>query len=532
MTTIPNPVETSESTVGPQGRSARWLNRIDDWSERFGDAVNPILVKETRQALKSRQFLFTFSTLLLAALGWTVIGCLSMMPQIYHQPSAPTMLIGYYFVLAVPLLLIVPLAAYRSLEVEIDDGTLELLSITSLSAWQIVLGKLASASLQMMLYFVALLPCVAFAYTLRGVDLPTTLLIIGILAVSAMLLTIVGLFLAPLARGRTGRISTMLVAIAAFMIAEWSIGYVVIEMISQGYSLETETLIYAVVATALLGIGIGHLLLTATAAQLTPESDNRSTPLRLSLLMLGTIVVGLIAYAIQMSDENVAVFSLMAFTTVFAGLWVIASSMLVAESSVMTPRMLRELPSSFLARNLLTAITPGPNSGLIFATVVAIAGSVLFLYGLEVLIDNHPRLGGARVRPFFQRFVMLYVGYLVSFLVCVRVIVAGVRLKANPRADVGIAVMIVVLLVSALLPLAIGLQLNDFREFGYSPWQITNWAWTMMEAERGLKNKEEYWVVAAAAGLFGICLATMSDTVLPRKIATPLRVKEEKAKGK
>ena len=75
------------------------------------------------------------------------------------------MMLGYYFVLALPMLLVVPLAAYRSLECEIDDGTLELLSITSLSPWQIVLGKLASAMLQMMLYFVVLFPCIAYAYT-------------------------------------------------------------------------------------------------------------------------------------------------------------------------------------------------------------------------------------------------------------------------------------------------------------------------------------------------------------------------------
>ncbi len=158
----------TETIAQPSSAASPWWDRIDQWCERFGDALNPILVKETRQALKSRQFVMTFSVLLFAALGWTVVGSLMMMPQIYTSPSAPWMLTGYYVVLAVPLLMVVPLAAYRSLEGEIDDGTLELLSITTLSPWQIVLGKLASASLQMLLYFVALFPCVAYAYTLRG----------------------------------------------------------------------------------------------------------------------------------------------------------------------------------------------------------------------------------------------------------------------------------------------------------------------------------------------------------------------------
>ena len=80
--------------------SERWLERIDRWCEQFGDSLNPILVKETRQALKSRQFVMTFSVLLFAALAWTIVGSLSMMPQIYTSPSAPRMLIGYYIVLA------------------------------------------------------------------------------------------------------------------------------------------------------------------------------------------------------------------------------------------------------------------------------------------------------------------------------------------------------------------------------------------------------------------------------------------------
>ena len=80
---------------------------------------------------------------------------------------------GYYAVLSVPLLIVVPYAAFRSLAGEWEDGTFELLSITALSARQIVTGKLASAILQMMVYYSALAPCIAFTYLLRGIDIIT-----------------------------------------------------------------------------------------------------------------------------------------------------------------------------------------------------------------------------------------------------------------------------------------------------------------------------------------------------------------------
>ena len=39
-----------------------------------GDRLNPILVKETRQALKSKQFTITFGLLLIAVWAWTILG--------------------------------------------------------------------------------------------------------------------------------------------------------------------------------------------------------------------------------------------------------------------------------------------------------------------------------------------------------------------------------------------------------------------------------------------------------------------------
>ncbi|MEO1614626.1 MAG: ABC transporter permease, partial [Planctomycetota bacterium] len=271
--------------------TATTMNRIDHWCERLGDFINPILVKETRQALKSRQFVVTFSLILFAALAWTVAGSLSLMPQIYTSPSAQRMMTGYYVVLALPMLLVVPLAAYRSLESEIDDGTLELLSITALSPWQIVLGKLASASLQMLLYFITLFPCLAYAYTLRGVDLPTTFVLIGLLATVGILLTVVGLFFAPLARARTGRIATLLALIALLVMAEYGMGATAIGMIWYGNPLPPATLIFAVFALLAISFALGQLLLTATAAQLTPETENRSTALRLSMLAVSATLI-------------------------------------------------------------------------------------------------------------------------------------------------------------------------------------------------------------------------------------------------
>ncbi len=522
MATVTNPNENIAADPPPS-----WLVRVDDWCERFGDSLNPILVKETRQALKSRQFVVTFSVLLFAALGWTIVGSLSMMPQIYTSPSAPRMLIGYYLVLALPMLLVVPMAAYRSLEGEIDDGTLEMLSITTLSPWQIVLGKLASAMLQMMLYFVALFPCVAYAYTLRGVDLPTTLLMISILLVAAIMLTIIALFFAPLSRTRTGRVSTLLAVMIILLLSEWGLAYLVIMMIMYGNPLSSAWVFFLVTSSLLISLSLGHLLLTVTAAQLTPESENRTTHIRVSMMVLTAVVLGLATLAVQtLGQEGMSVATMLGLG--LALLWTLSGSMLAAESPVITPRIRRELPKSFIARSALTWLTPGPVTGLVFATVNIIVLTGLLVYALEYVFNQPGTFAPPFLTTMLTRFCIAYTAYLIGFLVAVRVIVGVIRINNNPRAEIGLAALIAVAVMTALIPYSIGLHLNDYRPYSYSAWQITNWVWTLGEIlNRRNLNWEVSFIVAVVTVGFFACLLTMPNLVLPRRTAIPLRVKQE-----
>jgi ABC-type transport system involved in cytochrome c biogenesis permease component len=503
--------------------------RIDRWCERIGDSLNPILVKETRQALKSRQFVTTFSVLLFAALAWTVVGSLSLMPQIYTSPSASRLLIGYYVVLAIPMLMVVPLAAYRSLEGEIDDGTLELLSITALSPWHIVLGKLASAMLQMVLYYVALFPCVAYAYTLRGVDLPTTLLMMSALLVAAVLLTVVALFFAPLARTRTGRIVTLLAVMVILLGAEWGIGTLVIAMIIYGNPFPAEWVFFFVVATLLISLTLGNLLLTATAAQLTPESENRSTHLRLSMMMLTTAIIALAGFAIQTLGPG-AEEILFWFAAALAVLWTMAGAMMAAESPVMTPRIRRELPNSFFARATLTWLTPGPATGLVFATTNVVVIAAMTVFAIQHVYAQPNIFGGRTAISVLTGLTVVYAAYLIGMLIAVRAVMRVIRINNNPRVELGLAALIAVAVLAALVPYSVALHMNDYRSYDYSFWQITNWAWTIsLVADGNDMNRHILVIVVVVVMAFFAALLLSPKVVFPRRIATPKRVASELA---
>ncbi len=432
------------------------------------------------------------------------------------------------------MMLIVPVAAYRSLESEIDDGTLELLSITTLSPWQIVLGKLGSASLQMLLYFVTLFPCLAYAYSLRGVDLPTTLLIVSVLAVAGMLLTVVGLFFAPLAQGRSGRIASLLVLLLLLVGAEFGVSSLVAEWIFYGNPLSRPLMLCIIFSTLLLSLAVGHLLLTATAAQLTPETENRSTPIRISLLALTAVAIFVIALVMSvMGSEGLGLYAV-GVILVFV-IWAFCGSMIVAERSTVTARIRRELPSSFMARLFLTWLTPGPTTGLVFCLIGIGILTVMQQFALDWILRNGIAAGVVRgqMRTVFGEIGLLFPAYLACFLVAIRLIVMVVRLRNNPRVQIGLAAMIVVAVLSALVPYSLQLHYNDYQPLTYDPtWQVTNWAFTMMASlERTLPAGQVEKVVGAAIGLSLLAIFYSWETTRPRRIATPKRVKEELAQA-
>ena len=67
--------------------------KIERRLEQIADRANPILVKETRQALKSRQFISTFLLVLAACWIASMGGIVIIGPQIYYAAAGAEMLI-------------------------------------------------------------------------------------------------------------------------------------------------------------------------------------------------------------------------------------------------------------------------------------------------------------------------------------------------------------------------------------------------------------------------------------------------------
>lgn len=488
-------------------------------SERF----NPIVIKEVRQSLKSRQFTISFGLTLIAAIGWTLIAISLLVPRIYYMPGGTPLLAGFFCILTLPLMVIIPFSAFRSLTAETEESTFELLSISALSASQIVYGKMASACLQIVLYMSALAPCIVLTYLLRGVGLFTILFLLGWTVLFSISETALALLLASISRTRMVQNGISVLVLAGLLIGFFA--WLAL-LIGQGFSdfgnpSQEECLAYFAVATVVATALV--LVLRASAAAIDFPSENHSTPIRIRVFALIVIAVfwaliGLLA--IQQGEVAIVILCF-----VF-GFLMIIGALITGERGVISPRAQRGLPKTFLGRIFLTWLYPGAGLGYIYIVCV-FAALVFTLAGLEIYYQS--------MANWFGRNSALAAGYL---LLCYLAIYLGLNrllLMAVPRhfpaRMVGsVALLVVTLLLAHLLPLLIVFYLNDYRNVDYGWHQAFNIFWSISEAVNNLSldiGPSIVIVTLCAMGIFGLNLVLSTKDVMLVRVAQPPRVRED-----
>jgi hypothetical protein len=162
------------------------------------------------------------------------------------------------------------------------------MSITTLKPRQIISGKLGSSVAQMMVYFSALTPCLAFTYLLRGVDLPTIIVLLAYTFFFSLGLSMVGLLLATSTQNRVSQVF-MSVGFIVLLLFACYLGLAgAYEAIYAGFGFRLLDSTEFWVFTGALGTFYGTtfaLAFYAAAGMITFTSENRSTPLRICMLV-------------------------------------------------------------------------------------------------------------------------------------------------------------------------------------------------------------------------------------------------------
>lgn len=526
----------------PVPQDSGWWPRIEAFLLSSVEHLNPILIKEARQSLKSRQFVVTFLLTLLACwiASFAVIGIVGM--EVFYVASGDQMLTWYCCILSFPLFIVVPYSAYRSITSEQEDNTYDLLSITSLTSRQIVTGKLGSALVQMLVYLSAVSPCIAFTFLLRGVDLLQVAFILVAYFHVSLGASMIALMIGTAAKVRyTQALTSVLVVLGLFGIFMGGI-FITIEFIAESDQMIRDSDFWiGMAALFTLYVTTFVLLHSAAAAQIAFSSENRSTRLRWCMLLqtlcflgwiVGILSVGWRPDRWRFVGDAVSIVSLFA-----AGYWYFMGTLLTSEWPHLSRRVQRSLPQSCAGQVFLTWLNPGPGTGFMYAiaslTTVVLGGMLAMLYFYD------PRFPGAV--PGLTNDALYIAGfawcYVVIFLGLGSLMISLLRRYFFISMTAGFLIHVILVLMACGIPQVITLSTNYYgRGDTYSLLQSSNPFWTLIEASegRGFSFSPEasilvYVLPAVAAIILLLCFRIVAADLRHGRRSLPERVAEDEA---
>lgn len=454
-----------------------WLGRGWQFLVDLADRANPILVKETRQALKSRQFVVAFLVVLIACwiASFTVVAIVG--PDVYFTAAGAQMLYVYAVILAFPLFMIVPYTAFRSLASEQEDNTYDLLSITTLSTSQIVTGKLASAIVQMLVFLSAVSPCIAFTFLLRGVDTLTVVVLLVYLVITSLGLSMIALLAGTVARVRYSQVLVSVLLI--ILLGGFFIGAIVTmgEFIFDSYSYLRDVWFWVGNLAMLTFYATTFALLhAASSAQIAFNSENRSTPLRRIMLLQQACLVGWIT--VPLVEDGISFLNNVLFiVALFSGIyWYFLGTLLTSEWPHLSRRVQRSLPQSQLGRIFLTWLNPGPGTGYMFCVANLTA---ILVCGMLLKFWIAPNSGRWMNNEQLIYFYLLGWCYLVFYLGLGKLLISFFRRFAFVSLTAGFLLHVILLLVGCGGPQVISYLSRSLQFNQYTLLHITNPVYTL-----------------------------------------------------
>ncbi|WP_223638465.1 ABC transporter permease [Corallococcus sp. EGB] len=238
MSTQASPASGEAESAPAPGVPAMTSDRWEQW----GDRLNPLVVKEVRQGLRTRVFWVSFGLLLAACLVLSLIAFANTHDSAYTREGSQYFF-SFFICLALVLFGVIPFNAYRSLAREREDETWSLLLLTGLGPRRILLGKVASFLVQAVLYASAVGPFLLFSYFLNGISLPTILMVLLYGATWMVFLTLVSVCAATLADSRMGRAAVRLLLVGALLLSLFqtlTLAFVVTQERGSGFSFDRE----------------------------------------------------------------------------------------------------------------------------------------------------------------------------------------------------------------------------------------------------------------------------------------------------
>jgi hypothetical protein len=336
-------------------------------------------------------------------------------------------------------MLLVPGITGIRLGAERSDTNVDLMFISSLTPRAIVWGKFLSAVVLALLIFSACAPFMTFTYLLRGIDIPTILLVLGVDFLVVVGATQLSIFLAAVPGNRAVK---GLLGVGGFVVLLQAYIFTVmgtVGMVEAGLNVFLDSWEFWGPALAVTAgyLGLVGLVFVWSVAVVSPPSANRAVPVRLYVLGLWLATAVIAAVWSKEVSHCGPVYSWVVLSVLLLCLQVLIS---VSEREAWGPRVARTIPRNVLLRVPAFLTYSGSAGGVLFS----FAGAGLTLLAGAAWVRAYPALGAAGEWETVARVmgaVALYTACYCLTAVALRHYLVGAR--ARPLVTWVVALMLV-----------------------------------------------------------------------------------------
>jgi hypothetical protein len=351
------------------------------------ERLNPIVVKELRQAVQNR--LVVGILILYLMIDLLIVGVVLLLrnEEYVNYQLGNDVFLTLFSILLFTCLGFVPLYAAVRLTVERNSGDADLMFITTLSPGAIIRGKFLSALALTLLIFSACMPFIVLTYLLRGIDLPTIFLFLGLglclCAGANMLGVFTGAFQGPLFfRGVLG-----IGLLGALGMGFSGVMSLIFEMqrFGGGISWTSDTFwsgLGTVMLVMLLGIG---LLYVFAVAVISPRLSNRMMVPRLYVAGVWALS-GLVAGGWCVQDDSLE--PLIPWSVLNILMFCVLLFIVLGERDAWTARVQKAIPRNALPRFFTFILYSGSAGGILWYSLLTAITLLIVCALFEFLVPN------------------------------------------------------------------------------------------------------------------------------------------------
>lgn len=343
--------------------------------ENIGNSLNPIVIKELRQAVQGK-FLVAVLLIFLGIQLLTVGLFLTDDTVSWSFNAGRNIFKTLASMLLVTCLILVPAYTGLRLAMERADGNVDLLFISTLRPRSIIWGKFLAALVFSALLYSVCMPFITLTYLLRGIDLPSIFVMLAlnflIIAVAIQCTILLGCLPA-------NRVFKIILGLGWFLLITGYIPFHIafttvipgVNLLDRGIGSQIGSWRFLAVSLGVLiaGLALIGLLAKLATALISPLSSNRALPVRI-YVTAAWLVTGI----------GVAIWSVTTGQAAPVEIWAVVHIILqciglliaVSERESLGQRVRRSIPRGQLLRPLAFLFYSGAGGGVAWSALMII----------------------------------------------------------------------------------------------------------------------------------------------------------------